>query len=137
MCFQRQEPLYLLKILTALCLGMAAAFATGPAFAGEKETSPIAATSATSPNDSKTTDLAGPNANHNLPGELAGPWNYVLKISMGRTNHRLKPTALWCASQSWAATTFSPISTSSCFLAPMANWRKRTSKANRSKVTTT
>jgi hypothetical protein len=66
-----------------LCLGMAAAFATGPAFAGETETSPVAATSATSPNDSKATDLARPNANHNLLGELAGTWNYVLKISIG------------------------------------------------------
>src|SRR5437762_14377921 len=66
-----------------LCLEMAAAFAIGPAFAGEKGTSPVAATSATSPNDSKATDLARPNANHNLLGELAGTWNYVLKISMG------------------------------------------------------
>jgi hypothetical protein len=73
----------MLKVLMVLCLGVAAAFAIGPAFAGEKETSPIAATSAASPNDSKTTDLAKPNANHNLLGELAGTWNYVLKISMG------------------------------------------------------
>src|SRR5437773_8033975 len=73
----------MVKILMALCLGMAAAFAIGPAFAGEKGTSPVAATSATSPNDSKATDLAKPNANHNLLGELAGTWNYVLKISMG------------------------------------------------------
>jgi hypothetical protein len=55
----------MLEILMVLCLGMAAAFAIGPAFAGETETSPVAATSATSPNDSKTTDLARPNANHN------------------------------------------------------------------------
>jgi len=73
----------MLKILMVLCLGMAAAFTTGPAVAGETETSPVAATSATSPNDSKATDLAKPNANHNLLGELAGTWNYVLKISMG------------------------------------------------------
>src|SRR5438874_12518760 len=81
----------MLKILMVLCLGMVAAFAIGPAFAGEKETSPIAATSAASPNDSKATDLARPNANHNLLGELAGTWNYVLKISMG-SNKRLIET---------------------------------------------
>ena len=62
----------MLKVLMVLCLGVAAAFAIGPAFAGEKETSPIAATSAASPNDSKATDLARPNANHNLLCELAG-----------------------------------------------------------------
>ncbi len=73
----------MLKVLMVLCLGVAAAFAIGPAFAGEKETSPIAATSGASPNDSKATDLARPNANHNLLGDLAGTWNYVLKISMG------------------------------------------------------
>ena len=73
----------MLEILMVLCLGMAAAFAIGPAFAGETESSPVAATSRTSPNDSKTTDLARPNPNHNLLGELAGTWNYVLKISMG------------------------------------------------------
>src|SRR5439155_20266261 len=66
-----------------LCLEMAAAFAIGPAFAGEKGTSPVAATSATSPNDSKATYLARPNANHNLLGELAGTRISVLTISMG------------------------------------------------------
>ena len=75
--------LYMLKILMALCLGMAAIFAVGPAFAGEKEASAVAATSTTSPNDSKTTDLTGPNAKHHLLSELAGTWSYVLKISMG------------------------------------------------------
>jgi Protein of unknown function (DUF1579) len=71
------------KILMALSLGMAAAFAVDPAVAGETETSPVAAASTASPNDSKTSDLARPNANHNLLGELAGTWNYLLKISMG------------------------------------------------------
>jgi hypothetical protein len=71
------------KILTALSLGMAATFAVGPVSAGEKETSPVAAVPATSPNDSKPDDLARPSANHNLLGELAGTWSYVLKISMG------------------------------------------------------
>src|SRR6266566_7153595 len=78
-----EEPLWMSKTLMSLCLGMAAAFAIDPAFAGETETSPAAAIPATSPNDSKTNDLARPNANHNLLSELAGTWNYVLKISMG------------------------------------------------------
>src|SRR6266513_267705 len=80
----------MLKILMVFCLGMAAAFAIGPAFAGEKGTSPAAAIPATSPNDSKATDLAKPNANHNLLGELAGTWNYVLKISMGPNKPPIK-----------------------------------------------
>ena len=63
----------MLKILMVLCLGMAAAFTTGPAVAGETETSPVAATSATSPNDSKATDLARPNANHNLLASWPAP----------------------------------------------------------------
>ena len=83
MCFLARNLLCMSKILTALSLGTAATFAASPGFAGEKETSPVAAISATSPNDSKPDDLARPSANHNLLGELAGTWNYVLKISMG------------------------------------------------------
>ena len=73
----------MVKILMALCLGMAAACAIGPAFAGEKETSPVTAAPARSPNDSTSDDLTRPSANQNLLGELAGTWSYVLKISMG------------------------------------------------------
>src|SRR5947208_10530948 len=98
-----------------LCLEMAAAFAIGPAFAGEKGTSRVAATSATSPNDSKATDLARPNANHNLLGELAGTWNYVLKISMGPNKPPIETNGVVVANQLWAAATFSPMSTSRCF----------------------
>src|SRR5438876_4448217 len=41
-------------------------FCHRPRFRGRKGNSPVAATSATSPNDSKATDLARPNANRNL-----------------------------------------------------------------------
>ena len=83
MCFPTRNLLCMSKILTALSLGMAVTFAVGPVFAGEKETSPVTAAPARSPNDSTSDDLTRPSANQNLLGELAGTWSYVLKISMG------------------------------------------------------
>ena len=73
----------MLKVLVALFIAIVAAFTIDGAFARETETSSVAGVPATPPNESKTADLAKPNANHNLLGELAGAWNYVLKISMG------------------------------------------------------
>jgi hypothetical protein len=56
MRFPRQESLRMCKFLMPLGLGIAAAFAIGPAFAGEKETSPV---TATSPNDSNLSEAEG------------------------------------------------------------------------------
>ncbi len=55
---------------------------TPSACAEEKETSDASVASAT-PNEADATDLSKPNVNHKLLGELAGTWNYILRISMG------------------------------------------------------
>ena len=73
----------MLNVPKALLIAIVTAFIVRAALAEEKETLAVSGATATPPNDPKIADVAKPNANHKLLGELTGTWNYVLKISMG------------------------------------------------------
>ena len=73
----------MLKTPKALLIAIVTAFIVRAALAEEKQTLALSRATATTPDDPKIADIAKPNANHKLLGELTGTWNYVLKISMG------------------------------------------------------
>lgn len=75
-------------IQTILALALAAVFAAAPAFAQDKSASPNASpgSAGAQPNESemmaKMMELAKPSENHKLLANMAGTWNYTVKMWM-------------------------------------------------------